>query len=180
MRRERWMWSGAALAVLVGLAVLQCGRDRSNPVDPQAGNFAGKPNAPLGVSATGSFGRIQVNWLASTITDLAGYGVYRSTTPAGTFTFLRGDVKGDTVITTGGITFVDSTFTGADTVYYYRVTAVNKNRLVSEMSNPARGELVKDTSPPGTPQNVTVLSDSVSGAVTLSWSPPRRTRGAGN
>ncbi|MSS71495.1 MAG: hypothetical protein EXS64_08390 [Candidatus Latescibacteria bacterium] len=180
MWRLRWMGSGLGLVVLIGLLGVQCGRERLNPIDPNSGSFPGRPSAPLSVRATGSFGRIVVDWVQPIgITDLAGYGVYRAVgSPTEKYTFLRGDVQGDTTISTGGTTFIDSSFVGSsNTVYYYRVTTVNKGKLVSDLSNPARGELVKDTSPPASPQNVTVLSDSVSGAVTVSWSPPNTDTG---
>jgi fibronectin type 3 domain-containing protein len=167
------MGSGVGLAVLIGLMAVQCGRERVNPYDP---NFpqTSRPNPPSTVTATGSFGRITVTWVAPTgATEILGYGVYRApASPTATYTFLRGDARGDTVVTTGGTSFVDSTFTGETTVYYYTITTVNKGRTASIPSNPARGELIKDTSPPAAPQNVSVQSDSISGAVTLSWSPP--------
>ena len=173
MRLARWMGSGLGLAVLIGLLIVQCGRDRVNPLDPGNPQLS-KPSAPPTVTATGSFGRITVNLVAPTgATEVLGYGVYRAAgSPTANYAFLKGDAKGDTLVSTGGTSFIDSTFTGETTVYYYSITTVNKSRVASILSNPARGELIKDTSPPAAPQNVSVQSDSISGAVTLSWSPP--------
>ena len=163
MRVDRWPRVWLYAAIFLGLIGTHCGRDRNNPLDPQSSAFASRPAPPTEIAGTGLFGRIQISWTPPEFTNVLGYGVYRSTSPTGTFDFLSGDVAGDTLITTGRNTFVDSSFTGEAVIYYYRISTVNRGRLVSDLSNPVGVELIPDTSPPAPPQNLSVLTDLSTG-----------------
>ncbi len=172
MRVDRWPRVLLCATIFLGLIGTHCGRDRNNPLDPQSSAFASRPGPPTEIAGTGLFGRIQISWTPPEFTNVLGYGVYRSTSPTGTFDFLSGDVAGDTLITTGRNTFVDSSFTGEALIYYYRISTVNRGRLVSDLSNPVGVELIPDTSPPAPPQNLSVLTDLETGEVILGWTPP--------
>ena len=76
------------------------------------------PGIPNGFKATASQSGISLAWKANTETDLAGYNVYRSGAPDGTF------VKLNNALLTG--TTYNDTKAPAGKVSYYRLTAVDK------------------------------------------------------
>ncbi len=93
-------------------------------------------------------GALRLNWEAptknedgSTLTDLAGYILYRMTESGG----VRERVNTAALIQ--GTTYLD-TGLADDTTYYYVVTAVNSRSVESADSNEASGTTLKSTEPP--------------------------------
>ncbi|HOM76627.1 MAG TPA: carbohydrate-binding protein, partial [Anaerohalosphaeraceae bacterium] len=86
------------------------------------------PAAPSGLTAIAGDGSVILTWNANTEGDIAGYNVYRSTTPEGEYTLLNGSLLSSP-------DFMDETVSHY-TRYYYVVTAVDTNLLESPSSNP--------------------------------------------
>ncbi|MDP6780058.1 MAG: hypothetical protein QGI83_25110, partial [Candidatus Latescibacteria bacterium] len=74
---------------------------------------------PSGLRATGSVGRVEVNWNAVSEPELIGYLVLRATSTQAPFA----PVTSDTLFTTAQTEYVD-TDVQAEQVYFYRVQAV--------------------------------------------------------
>jgi fibronectin type 3 domain-containing protein len=85
------------------------------------------PAAPSGLAATDGQGSVILSWNPNTESDLAGYNVYRSTTPESGFTLLNGDLLSSPECIDNTISFY--------TTYYYVVTAVDTDSLESPVSN---------------------------------------------
>jgi hypothetical protein len=83
---------------------------------------------PGGTCVTGSLHSVSLSWVASTST-VAGYAVYRGTTPGGPYTR-----QNPTLAT--GTSYVDNTVLAGQT-YYYVVTAVDGSNNSSVYSNEA-------------------------------------------
>jgi len=75
------------------------------------------PDAPTGLEAEGANRQVSLKWAANTDQDLAGYNVYRSTTPDGSYGRMN-----TTVVT--GTAYTDVQVVNGS-VYYYRITAVD-------------------------------------------------------
>ena len=75
------------------------------------------PDAPTGLEAEGANRQVILKWAANTDQDLAGYNVYRSTTPDGSYGRMN-----TTVVT--GTAYTDVQVVNGS-VYYYRITAVD-------------------------------------------------------
>ena len=132
--------------VLLALAALACGRERTNPIDPGfSGNDALSP--PGNLQATGGIGRISLEWNAVVSNDLRGYGIWRSTTATEGYQRLAGEVT-DSLVTTGRTTFLDSTLdVSATRVYFYRVSTVDVLERQSELSTFVSAEVLEQTDP---------------------------------
>jgi len=85
------------------------------------------PAAPSGLMAVAGDGLVILHWEANTESDLAGYYVYRSTTPASGYIRLN-----DVLLSSPG--FTDYSL-ACYTTYYYVVTAVDTDFLESAYSN---------------------------------------------
>jgi fibronectin type 3 domain-containing protein len=131
---------------------------------------------PTGVRAADGIGRIQVSWDAVDDDDLIGYNVYRSTSPDQAFTQLTGD--GGASFTTGRTTFVDSTATTGQ-LLYYKVSAVT-SALESEFSAFVSGEAAADDVAPATPGDLVAIADDAQAVVTLSWTGSRLDQDGGD
>lgn len=167
---------------LVGVVVAMiglggCGRERANPIDP---GFQGSEalSPPSNITAVGDIGQIRLNWTAINSTNLAGYGVWRSTSATGSFERLTGEVA-DTALTTSRTTFVDSSLdvTSAK-VYFYKINTTDIAGRSSALSAFVSAEVQVDNRPPAAPSDLSVVLDEVSQQVTLSWIAP--TVDAGN
>ncbi|RKP44493.1 hypothetical protein D7Z26_26650 [Cohnella endophytica] len=117
------------------------------------------PNTPTGLQASASgTASIDLNWAASN--DATGYNVYRSATQNGTYTLLN------TTAPVTGTSYSDTGLTD-DTMYYYKITAVNAAGESAQTSN-VSAKTDKALSAPNTP---TGLQASASGtaSIDLSW-----------
>lgn len=90
-------------------------------------------NATLGGACVTGAGAVPhnvvLNWFASSSANIAGYNVYRSSSPGGPYTRLNSSLI-------AGTTFTDSVVAAGDT-YYYVSTAVDSSNNESAFSNEA-------------------------------------------
>jgi len=88
------------------------------------------PAAPAGLTASRGDGQVSLDWNDNGESDLAGYNVYRSTTPGAGYVKVNGTLL-------AGSNYLDSGLTNG-TTYYYVVTAVdtgsNQSGYSSEVS----------------------------------------------
>ncbi len=89
------------------------------------------PMAPSGLAAFPFYFGMRLTWQRNTERDLAGYNLYRSTTPGGNFQRLNTALLPDSA-------YRDSSLL-SDTMYYYVVTAVDTSRNESPYSPEVRG-----------------------------------------
>ena len=164
---SRRMW----VMAMVALVALSCGRERSNPIDPNfSGNDALAP--PGNLQALGGIGRVSLQWNAVVSNDLKGYGIWRSTSATEGFQRLTGEVS-DTLITTGRTTFIDSTVDLSQSrVFFYRISSVDVQDRQSDLSTFVSAEALEDNRPPAPPSDLSAVADVVSNTVTLSWNAP--------
>ena len=87
------------------------------------------PAAPTGLTATPGNARVTLDWADNAEADLAGYNVYRSTTPGGAYAKINGSLISASAFTDTGVT------NGA--TYYYVVTAADLSANESSFSNEA-------------------------------------------
>lgn len=165
--RLGFSWAIALLAVVT----LGCGRERTNPIDPNfSGNDALTP--PGNIQAVGGIGRISLQWNAVVNSDLKGYGIWRSQAAIEGFQRLAGEVT-DSLVTTGRTTFVDSTVDlSLSRVYFYRISTVDRLDRQSELSTFVSSEALEDNRPPAPPTDLSAVADVTSGFVTLIWNAP--------
>jgi endonuclease I/fibronectin type 3 domain-containing protein len=89
------------------------------------------PSRPLNLTAVGGQGKIDLDWNDNAESDLAGYNVYRTTTPGGPYTKINA-----TLVPAGTSAFTDTDVIAAIT-YCYVVTAVDTTGNQSQNSNEA-------------------------------------------
>lgn len=157
--------------LLVTLVAIGCGRERVNPIDPNfIGNEALSP--PTEILASGDIGMIKLQWTAVRSTDLAGYGVWRSTSATDGYLRLPGEVA-DSLITTSRVTFVDTTIDlSASRVYFYKINTIDTFSRSSQLSVFVSAEALEDARPPGIPGDLSAVSDVETGFINLTWSAP--------
>ena len=112
------------------------------------------PGAPIDLAASASSAGISLTWDANSELDLAGYNVYRSTTP--------GVSTGGSPINAALLTspsFLDSQVAGGMT-YYYVVTAVDTASQKSDASNEVSAVAVGSGLQLGTSSYVTLTNPS--------------------
>ncbi|MBN2532755.1 MAG: glycoside hydrolase family 9 protein [Spirochaetales bacterium] len=121
------------------------------------------PAAPVGLTAH-AIGSSQINldWQDNPESDLDHYHVYRSRTSG----FTPG---ASTLVGSAPVSSFADTDLQAETLYYYRITAVDTSRNESSPSSRVSGTtLTPDPDPPGAPEGLYVSSvDSFS--ITLEW-----------
>ena len=120
------------------------------------------PAAPQSLMASALNGGADLSWLANSENDLAGYHVYRATSPGGPYSRVNGATVGTNSYTDTGLT--------NGTTYYYVVTAVDTSNNESADSNgvsvvPDGG--LPDLTPPAAPTGVAASAGD--GQVGLSW-----------
>jgi hypothetical protein len=84
------------------------------------------PAAPTNLVAMANAESVQLNWTASTATDIAGYTIFRSETSGGPYNTIARNVT--------STSFVDNTATTGGP-YYYKVKAVDNSLNRSDYSN---------------------------------------------
>jgi fibronectin type 3 domain-containing protein len=169
-------WSRLVQVGLVGVVTLVvgfggCGRERANPIDPSfQGSEALSP--PSNIAAVGDIGQIRLTWNAINSTNLAGYGVWRSTSATGNFERLTGEAA-DTAFTTSRTTYIDSTLiSGSSSVFFYKVNTIDLADRSSALSAFVSAEVQVDNRPPAAPGDLSVVLDEVTSQVTLAWTGP--------
>ncbi len=165
----------AVAALLIG----SCERERSNPLDPEAGEGRDRPATPVGLTAEPGVGFIRLSWQPVTSPDLAGYAVYRASKSDGDYQFVGGEGVGTLEYTTGKTSFVDSLDADGAT-HFYRLAAVDTTGLVSQLSAFVGATALADRLPPEPPPGLSAVPDEEElGRVLLRWSHPRRDEDGG-
>ncbi len=160
------------LATTAGASLTGSFRTRENGNAPQLviektpSPVAGAPAAPTGVRSESIIGNIRLDWEDNTEADVVSYNVYRHTASAEMNSY--GEAVGMGLVTSD---FVDICSVAdwsvgmmrSDTVYYYRVTAVDSHGYES----PASAEIIGTTldpnnQPPVFNSNPAVLPAAVS------------------
>ena len=173
---KHW-WTRRLQLGLLGIAIILiamwgCGRERVNPVDSQFEGSTTALNPPGNIRAQGGIGRITLNWNPVASTNLAGYGIWRSTSATGDFVLLRGESSVSDV-TTARTTFVDSTIdVSASKIYFYKLSTVDVDGQSSELSAFVSAEVLDDTRAPAMPMNFVAITDADGKQVALGWSAP--------
>lgn len=122
------------------------------------------PAVPTGVIVTslGTGTGLRISWNANSDTDIAGYNVYRDSTPSGSFNTLVANVPIPT-------TSYNNTGLTQFTNYYYKVTAydVSGNNTAKSSSAAVLGI---PNAPPNTPAGPMTVSDpGTGGTLNISW-----------
>ena len=165
----------AVAALLIG----SCERERSNPLDLEAGEGRDRPATPVGLTAEPGVGFIRLSWQPVTSPDLAGYAVYRASKSDGDYQFVGGEGVGTLEYTTGKTSFVDSLDADGAT-HFYRLAAVDTTGLVSQLSAFVGATALADRLPPEPPPGLSAVPDEEElGRVLLRWSHPRRDEDGG-
>src|SRR6185312_5469660 len=129
---------------------------------PTDGPDTTAPAAVTGVSATAGTSGITIAWSASPAADLAGYNVYRSTSPGGTYT------KVNTALLTG--TSFNDPAAPQGAASYYQVKAVDNSNNESAASATVNATR-PDTTAPGQLTGVTATGALTGIAVGWTASP---------
>jgi len=87
------------------------------------------PAAPMGLIANAGAGSVDLDWLANSEPDLAGYNIYRATATTGPFVRINGPLVAATVVTDTAVV--------PGTLYFYVVRAVDNAGNESTDSNQA-------------------------------------------
>ena len=104
--------------------------ESADSTEVQGATVAIPPSAPSGLTATAGDRVVTLNWNANSEGDLAGYNVYRSTTPGGGYVLLNGSLLSSPE-------FDDATVANFK-LYNYVVTAVDFDTLESAYSHEAQ------------------------------------------
>lgn len=121
------------------------------------------PATPGNLQAAGAVAGNTLNWSAPADQDLAGYNVYRSDAPNGTYVKLN-----NTLLTSAS--YQDTTAT-AGVTSYYRVTAVDTALNESAAATASALRPSGDTTPPAVPTGLTAAPGATAG-INLSWTAP--------
>ena len=127
------------------------------------GSDTTKPSTPTNIVATPGTGQASLSWTASTDNvGVTGYNVYRSTSAAGPFTApLSTHPAGPSFTDVGPLT--------NGTTYYYKVTAVDAQGNESLFPASPVSVTPGDTTPPSTPNGVTVTKNNSAHTITVAW-----------
>ena len=173
---KHW-WTRRLQLGLLGIAIILiamwgCGRERVNPVDSQFEGTTTTLNPPGNIRAQGGIGRITLNWNPVNSTNLAGYGIWRSTSATGDFVLLHGESSVPEV-TTARTTYVDSTIdANVSKIYFYKLSTVDVDGQASDLSAFVSAEVLDDTRAPAMPTNFVAITDADGKQVALGWSAP--------
>ncbi len=125
------------------------------------------PLPPTGLNATSlSDGRIGLGWRKSEQSDTAGYQIYWSTSPTGTYSAIDllttdtgyttvTNLVGQAVKIVASLSFIDNRDRIIGMTYYYKIAAVDTNGNISQLSDYVSiAPTVMDTTAPVAPSNV--------------------------
>ncbi|MBI3008106.1 MAG: fibronectin type III domain-containing protein [Candidatus Omnitrophica bacterium] len=140
---------------------------------PQVRGNNAAPSPPPGLTATGGNTIVDLSWTAptinqdgSTLTDLAGYNVYRSISSEGTFTKIN-------TSTVTVLSFQDTGRTNG-TTYYYKVTAIDTATTANESNFSgvvsATPQVRGSAASPAVPANPAAIGRNT--IVDLNWTTP--------
>jgi gliding motility-associated-like protein len=120
------------------------------------------PAPPTGLVANGRDRKVDLQWIANSEPDLAGYNVYRSTYSMGYSTI---------PINTSLITSLSYQDVGLSngTTYYYVITALDTSGNESNYSNEVSA-VPRDTLPPREPAGIKGILSADGKTMTISWS----------
>ncbi len=144
------------------LTLTEIQADMNSPTIPPPPGDTEPPSAPTNVTATGSFGQVQLGWTAAT--DNVGvtrYNVHRSTIAS----FLP-NLENRVAQVTGSTSYLDSPL--APGVYFYKVVAEDGAGLLGPPSNVASGTVPADTQAPTAPASL-AASVQPGNNVALTW-----------
>jgi fibronectin type 3 domain-containing protein len=114
------------------------------------------PSPPANITATAqSSSSIRVSWYS--VSGVANYNVYRSTSPSGTYSLVAASLTGTSYTDTG---------LSPNTTYYYAVKSVNSAGVESDFSSYTYA--TTSSPPPSPPANITATVQS-SSSITVSW-----------
>jgi len=118
------------------------------------------PSSPTGLVANGGVTGVILAWEANAVAEaVSSYRVYRSTNRGGPFTFIS---------STANTTYTDTSAT-SNTVYWYRITAVNIGGEGSYTD--VEGSFTSDVTAPGNP-SITTTTVVGTTAVKNTWTSP--------
>ena len=115
------------------------------------------PGGPTSLTATGGDGQVALDWSDNPELDLAGYNVYRSTSPGGPHAKINTSVVATSDYNDPGVT--------NSTTYYYVVAALDKCANVSSDSNEANA--TPEAGPPAPPTGLVATAGNTQ--VALDW-----------
>ena len=167
---KRYLQPMVLLACLVLLS-LSCDRQRSNPFDPGTTSEDARLLPPQGLQAEGGIGVVRLVWQPIASRALAGFLVQRSERSNGGYGALPGE-DGDSTITTGKTSFVD-TLDAPGKTFFYRIAAVDTSGRRSEVTGFVGATVIEDKSPPAPPQSLSVqVDENTVGRLVINWTPP--------
>ena len=143
--------------------------NQSSQVLSSTTRTAGIPT-PTQLRVIDGLGRITVEWQAVDSDALLGYQIHRAERSDGTYEILTGSEG--SAFTTGRTSYVDSNLAGG-TLRFYKVRAIGSDGIASELSAFVSGRAEADESPPGSPQNISVIpSDTDPTRMSVRWTAP--------
>ena len=126
-----------------------------NPIVPSDGVA---PSIITNVAAVAGNNSVSLTWTAGSEGDLQGYDVYRSTSPAGTYSSLGSSTSNS---------YTDSTAVNG-TTYYYKITATDTGGLESDLSSASNAATPTGAGSGGAGGGGSASSPPVLGAVPVS------------
>jgi len=125
--------------------------------------------APSALRVTNEVGHVVISWSAVDDDALIGYDVYRSSRSDTGFERLQGTEGGS--FTTGQTSYIDSSLAAGE-LAFYRVQAVGRDGVFSELSALVSGEANSDETAPGVPRSLSAVADEGASRITVRWSAP--------
>ena len=124
---------------------------------------------PTGLTVNDDVGRVVLNWRSVDDAALVGYDVYRSSRSDTGYVRIAGSEGA--AFTTGRTTLTDSSLV-ADELAYYRVQAIGRDGVSSELSAFVSGEAEADETAPGVPRSLSAVAAEGASQINVGWSAP--------
>ncbi|MBT4611802.1 MAG: hypothetical protein HOC05_17300, partial [Gemmatimonadetes bacterium] len=124
---------------------------------------------PTGLTVNDDVGRVVLNWRSVDDAALVGYDVYRSSRSDTGYVRLVGGEGA--AFTTGRTTYTDSSLVAGE-LAYYRVQAIGRDGVFSELSAFVSGEADADETAPGIPRSLSAVAAEGSSQINVGWSAP--------